>query len=386
MTGETVASTSTLKSRRLRFLLAASLPLLAATAALAVSWLCWINPVIDSPREMAMASRIADGERLYADVIYYYGPIGPWVSGLAVSLFGHYFAVLEIMAAVVAAVLFALLFVLTRRAGSTATALAAVTAGIALCVSAPRGGSFVFPYSSSTLFALAAGFGALVAATGRRSIGQRLALAAGLVLSLLSRGEIGLAATIVVLIAALWTEQPKREAAIEIGLALGALIAAGTVYFLCFQGTPLRELIADGPLKHYVGLPPQWRTFYLQTAGLLHPDRSGLQLGLALLIDGSILAVAAWLRPPATAPWWLRRWAFPLLCAAVFTLYCCSPFSVTSKNLPPVMIPLPLIAGAAALWLLRRRFDAQARARFVLFAFSTAVALRVVLNMGLGPR
>src|SRR5579863_9833134 len=362
MTGETVASTSTLKSRRLRFLLAASLPLLAATAALAVSWLCWINPVIDSPREMAMASRIADGERLYADVIYYYGPIGPWVSGLAVSLFGHYFAVLEIMAAVVAAVLFALLFVLTRRAGSTATALAAVTAGIALCVSAPRGGSFVFPYSSSTLFALAAGFGALVAATGRRSIGQRLALAAGLVLSLLSRGEIGLAATIVV------------------------LIAAGTVYFLCFQGTPLRELIADGPLKHYVGLPPQWRTFYLQTAGLLHPDRSGLQLGLALLIDGSILAVAAWLRPPATAPWWLRRWAFPLLCAAVFTLYCCSPFSVTSKNLPPVMIPLPLIAGAAALWLLRRRFDAQARARFVLFAFSTAVALRVVLNMGLGPR
>jgi hypothetical protein len=385
MTGESPTSTCDLKSRRRRVLLAAILPLLAMAAALSVSWLCWINPLIDSPREMAMASRIADGQRLYADVIYYYGPIGPWVSGLAVSLFGHYFIVLELLSVLLTVLLFALLFVLTRRAGSTATALAAVAAGIAICVAAPRGGSFVFPYSSSTLFALVAGFAALVASTGRRTLDQRVLATACLSMSLLSRGEIGMAAAIVLVIAALRTRQTRRQTFIELAVVGGALLEAGLVYLICFHGTPFRELVADGPLKHYVGLSPQWKTFYLQTAGLLNLNKSGAQLGFGLLIDGVVLAIAATFRPPLWLPSWIRRTAFPALASALFVLYCCSRFSATSKNLPPVLIPMPIIAGVAALWLLRRRFDETARARFLLFAFSTVVASRIVLNMALGP-
>src|ERR1700730_13164960 len=48
---------------------------LAGGASAAVSWQCWINPFIDSGRELDVAARLAAGERLYRDVDFYYGPL-----------------------------------------------------------------------------------------------------------------------------------------------------------------------------------------------------------------------------------------------------------------------------------------------------------------------
>src|SRR5215467_6719950 len=128
------------------------LPLLAAAAALAASWQRWINPFVDSGRELDVPWRLLQGERLYRDVTYYYGPLAPWVDALALRLFGNRWLVLELICAALSALIFLFLFRLTRRAGSPLSATVATTLAAALCMGAPRGGAFIFPYSSSSLF------------------------------------------------------------------------------------------------------------------------------------------------------------------------------------------------------------------------------------------
>src|ERR1700674_3486977 len=142
----------------------AALPVIAGIVAIAVSWQSWIDPLVDSGREMDVPWRLLQGERLYRDITYYYGPIGPWVNALELRLFGNVWLSLELVCTAVSAVIFLLLFRLTRRAGGLLSAATATTLAAAVCMAAPRGGAFVFPYSSSGLFALAGGLLALDAA------------------------------------------------------------------------------------------------------------------------------------------------------------------------------------------------------------------------------
>src|SRR6266540_1478661 len=107
---------------------------------------------------MNVPARIALGERLYRDVVYHYGPAGPWINALAIQLFGKRFAVLEMTGLLAAAVLLYSLFRLTERAGSSLSACVAVTWAAAVCVGASNGGSLLFPYSFGALFAMAGGF------------------------------------------------------------------------------------------------------------------------------------------------------------------------------------------------------------------------------------
>jgi Dolichyl-phosphate-mannose-protein mannosyltransferase len=386
MTAELPPSQPSSQSSRSWLWGALLVPVLGAAASLAVSWQCWINPLIDSPREMAVASRIAAGQHLYSDVVYYYGPVGPWLCGLAVALFGQRFVVLEILAGVVSTLLLALLFVLTRRAGSTGSAVAATAAAATICWGAPNGGAFIFPYASASLFALAAALLALVAASGRRTLANRLLLMGSLTLALLSRAEIGGAAVVALLLAALRSDQPRRSAWSEAAAVLGASLAAAAIYALAFAGASLHDLVADGPLKHYLGLSNQWRMFYLRTAGLTEPMKRLGQLSLGAGLDLLLLAAAAAIAAPAATMPRLRRWLFPLLVGGLLVAYGASPFNLTGRNLPPLWQPLPLVAAGAALWLLRRPLDARSRARFVLFALSAIVASRVAFNLTVGPR
>ena len=118
----------------------------AALASLAATWLRWINPFVDSGREMNVPARLAAGERLYRDVVYYYGPAGPWLQALALrvsgsvgprprlplspaaALFaGHTWLPLEIACLALAAAILFLLYRLAAAAGGPRSALAATT-------------------------------------------------------------------------------------------------------------------------------------------------------------------------------------------------------------------------------------------------------------------
>ena len=69
-----------------------AVPALAGVASALLSWNRWIRPFVDGSRELQVPARLADGERLYRDVSYYYGPAAPWINGAALEIFGRRFA------------------------------------------------------------------------------------------------------------------------------------------------------------------------------------------------------------------------------------------------------------------------------------------------------
>src|SRR5262249_39128611 len=68
--------------------------------------------------------------------------------------------------------------------------------------------------------------------------------------------------------------------------------------------------------------------------------------------------------------------------------YLASPYADRLKNLPPLVAALPLTAAVAAaiLFFVRRPLAGRNRARFLLFGFSAALGVRVVLGLSLGRR
>jgi len=370
------------------------LPVLAAIAALAVSWQSWIDPFVDSGREMDVPWRLLQGERLYGDVTYYYGPLGPWVNALALRLFGNGWLSLELVCAALSALIFVLLFRLTRRAGGLLSAVTATTLAAAVCIAAPRGGAFVFPYSSSSLFALAGGLLALdaAAAPGRR---RRWLAALGVAVALASRLEIGTAAAIALVLAGIRSRHREETRADAQAVALGALIAGG-VYGVALAAIPASSPLADGPFGPILGMPKEWAYLYRMISGLEQPGNASARILVSLLLDGLLLAAAAWWalprtadRPPTARPAADRPARTPRFAIAGLLLlaaYLLSPWCDSAKNLPPLLDVLPPVALAAALALLRRPLEARARSQFLLFFFSAAVASRVFFRIEVGPR
>ncbi|HVR11767.1 MAG TPA: hypothetical protein VMW75_27240 [Thermoanaerobaculia bacterium] len=360
------------------------LPLLAAIAGLAVSWQCWIDPLVDSGREMDVPWRLLHGEHLYRDVTYYYGPVGPWANALALRLFGSSWLTLELVCAALSSCIFVLLFRLTRRAGGLLSATAATALAAAVCLAAPRGGAFVFPYSSSNLFALAGGLLALDAAGAAEPWRRRWLGALGLAVALASRLEVGAAAAIALVLAGL-RSRPREETRTDLqAVAIGSVLAGGA-YGLAFAGVPLGRLLADGPFGPMVGMPREWGHLYLGIFGLEEPLDTAGRLAVSLLLDGLLLAAAALLALPRTGrP--VRRYLFTAAGLSLLIAYAYSPACVAQKNLPPLLAILPALALAAALALMRRPLDARARAQFLLFCWSAAVAARVFFGISVGPR
>ncbi|MEO8433247.1 MAG: hypothetical protein ABI592_17225 [Acidobacteriota bacterium] len=357
---------------------------IAGVLSAAAAWRTWILPFVDSSREMNVPARLAAGERLYRDVVYYYGPAGPWINAAAISIFGRKFAVLEAVGALAAALLFLSLARLTVRAGSRLSALAAAIWAAALCVGSPNGGSFLFPYSFGALWALAGAFAALAAAAGPPSRRSRAAVAAGIALALLAKPEIGVAAAILMLAAALRSEDRSaewRRAATGVGLGVaGAAIG----WAIAAAGLPLSAFAPEGPLALF-SPPAEWRNVYRMMSGFADPAGSASAVATALVLAAGIVAVAlafgsdaAGRRPRAVvAGAWILVGGIVLFLAA-------GPGAQIEDRLPPLLAPMPALSAVAALLLLRAPLDARGRARFLLFAFSAAAASRVLFGLAYG--
>ena len=337
---------------------------------------------------MQVPARVAAGERLYRDVAYYYGPAAPWINGAVLRVFGRNWGVLEIVGGLAGAGLLAALYRLTRRAASPLAAGAAVTLAAALCVGAPNGGSFLFPYAFASLFAIAGGFAALAAAGGEGSRGRNALAAAGLALALLAKPEIGAAAAAALALAAVRAEFWKAEARRTGFVLIGGLLAAAVGYAVAFRGVSLDALRSEGPLVLW-SPPAEWRGVYRLISGFADPAASLSQIATALFLDLAILGAAFAAsrgraadesRPSVLEVAWYA--ALALAIALLDT----STGSRIEDRLPPLLAPMPLVAAAGALLLLRFRLDVMARARFLLFAFSALVASRVVLGVAYGYR
>src|SRR5579864_5373208 len=316
------------------------LPLLAAIAGLAVSWQCWIDPLVDSGREMDVPWRLLHGEHLYRDVTYYYGPVGPWANALALRLFGSSWLTLEVVCAVLSSCIFVLLFRLTRRAGGLLSATAATALAAAMCLAAPRGGAFIFPYSSSNLFALAGGLLALDAA-GAAAPGPRRRLlgALGIAVALASRLELGAAAAVALVLAGIRSRHREETRADLQVVTLGALLAGG-VYGAALAGIPASSRLADGPFAPFLGMPKEWAFLYRMILGVEQPGNASSRMAVSLLLDSLLLAAAAWWAlPRSDRPG--RRHRFAVAGLLLLAAYLLSPWCDTAKNLPPLLAILP---------------------------------------------
>ena len=363
-----------------------AVPALAGVASALLSWNRWIRPFVDGSRELQVPARLAEGERLYRDVSYYYGPAAPWVNGAALEIFGRRFAVLELLGALAAVILLWALFRLTRRAGSTLSAGVAVTIAAAICVGAPNGGAFLFPYAFAALFATAAAVGSLTVLSRRVERTHAVAAALALAFSLLAKAEIGAAAAVVLVVAALRSASPpaERRRILLSVLAAGALAAAG--YAFAFRGIPIASLASEGPLVLF-SPPPEWRQVYRLISGFDDPGAALSRLATALFLGLFVLG-AAWLvsrtaEDAETKPglaetvWWV------LLAAAV--ALCATPVGGRIEDrLPPLLSPAPLASALAAAWLLRAPLDERGRARFLLFGFAALASARVAGNVAYG--
>ncbi len=361
-------------------------PLLAAAASAALTRDRWIHPFVDGSRELQVPARLAAGERLYRDVAYYYGPAAPWANSMAIRAFGRRFGALEAMGAAGAAGLLGALYRLARRAGSPLSAGAAVTVAAAICVGAPNGGAFLFPYAFAALFAVAAGLVCLAAASGAPSSGRTALAAFALGVALLSKAEIGGATAAALLLAVLRGAEgrSRRRQTAAILLAGAAVAAAG--YAIAFRGMGWAELSSEGPLV-LLSPPPEWRQVYRLISGLDDPAASLARLATALFL-GLLVLGAAYLvarasrgggRPGAADLVW---WA--VLAAVV--AFCATPAGGSLEDrLPALLSPMPIAAAVAALALVARGpRDARERARLLLFAFSALVGSRIALNLSYG--
>jgi len=128
----------------------------------AVTWQLWMNPTIDGGREMNTPLRLLEGERLYSQVYYLYGPFAPLFNAALYSLFGIHLNTLYWAGISGSVILVFSVFYLGRFFMSPLEAMLAGSAVLILCVF-KESGNLIFPYTYAVLYGTLAGTFALIA-------------------------------------------------------------------------------------------------------------------------------------------------------------------------------------------------------------------------------
>jgi hypothetical protein len=256
----------------------------------AVSWNRWIEPYVDTGRELMVPWRVAHGDVLYRDVRFYYGPLAPWLAAAVDLAVGRSFAARIALAAAVALLHLEALRRLARRMLSPSRAALATALVVAVCFFLRPGGCHLFPYSLDTSLAVASATGALLLASSGGSRSRDAGAGLLLFAALAARPELGLAG-----IGALTLERligPDSAAKRRLLLIAAAPVgAAAAIYAATSAGTSLPILKKEGWLT-FLFLPPEFRSVYTSFAGVDRPALRGAELALATI---ALLAIGLWL-------------------------------------------------------------------------------------------
>jgi hypothetical protein len=319
------------------------LPYAVFSLLLLLSWNRWIEPYVDSGRELMVPRRISQGERLYRDVHFHHGPLAVYVGAGIDRVAGR-----SLEARIGLAAALALLHLETlRRLSSRLLKPGEAALATALAVAVAfflRPGGWMFPFSFDTAIAAAALAGALLLGQAKTRRGD-IWVAAALTAALLSRVELGLAG----LAAMAWETRGERS---RWPVIAGAPLAiAGAVYGLLSAGVSLDRLIRDGWLR-VVKPPEAFQNVYRTYAGLDEPALRLAEMGLAviavLIIIAGLCAGSAAAARSGRGGVLVQTLTLAVL-AAVAALSLFPPDSLvpTLRLLPPLIrIVPPLILGA----------------------------------------
>ncbi len=318
-----------------------------------VSWNRWLEPYVDSGRELMVPWRVSRGERLYAQVEFHHGPLGPWAAAAVDRVFGASLPARTALAAAVALLNLAGLSALSRRLMPPWRAALAASVAVAAAMFL-RPGGWLFPFSFDAAIAVAATTWALELSQRDTHKGDAIAGAA-LAMALLSRLEVGLAALAIIAVAA--RAVPRRL----MRLAAWPLSAAAAGYLLASVGIPIRTLVSDGWLR-LLDPPAAFRNVYLAYAGL---DQIGLRgaewllAAVVLLLAGAFLALASLAASRLRSRW--SRLAVNAAAIGVLALAAAAGLRPPARLagpaslFPPLVRVVPLCVAAAALGRLAQR-------------------------------
>ena len=187
----------------------------------AVTWNTWGDPGRDTGYDLVAASRVAHGDLPYIDFTYYYGPLAPFILGLAARLGGDGLAPAVAVGLLTVAVIIGLTYMLARTFVAPFGAFLAALLTLTLAL-APTNFSYVLPHTSAMTFGMAALLGMLTALARRRFLVAGLSL--GLVA--LTKPELEVAA-VAALLAWCWSKRPSRSDVLALaaaGIAVPALV------------------------------------------------------------------------------------------------------------------------------------------------------------------
>jgi hypothetical protein len=196
-----------------------------AAVAFAQSYARWLDPIIDTGRDLYIPEQLAHGAKLYRDIRYQYLPLAPYLLMLITGAIGHslaaYVAIGIAQAAVVAASLWA---ALRRPLPAFAATLSFVA--ICFCGASTWGSNFLFPYSYAATFGMAL----LCVALAAFIRGHNMPAVAALVCASWCKVEYAIAAGVIVLVLTLARRTTMRQAG-AYAAAMLATFAAVAVYF-----------------------------------------------------------------------------------------------------------------------------------------------------------
>ena len=375
------------------------LPAIAVTALfvfmLFVTWNRWSHPIIDQGREMNVPARILSGERLYIDIMYYYGPFAPYFNALLYQVFGVHLKTLYASGILCAALVLVMIHWIGRRLLSPWAAALSTSLVLVTCAIQVNLGNYVQPYSYAALYGWTFAVGALVCALQYLRADAEVAmlvggaLAAGAIickpeLTLLGLAPAGVAWALQSSSAGRWRWRPLLL------LIVAPLAIAGSVYGVLLWLVPWKFLVTD---TYRAFTQPQMVYFGHFLDGTLYWPQTGWALlagiGVLACMAGASALFGLGSDPAESMFRGSRAWAVWLvtvLGAAAWYGGSSRSGSIGSNPLRSAPLVLASIVLTTAWHTYRAKsrgatLSIQERSLLVIAVFSSLAIVRVILNV-----
>src|SRR5438477_5527203 len=122
--------------------------------AAAQSWRRWLDPIVDTGRDLYIAEQLGRGLRLYCDIRYEYPPLAPYLLAGITRFTGHSLAAYAAIGFAQSIAIAALLWLIARRVGGRRAALTTALLFAAVNFTGATLYNFIFPYSYAATFGM----------------------------------------------------------------------------------------------------------------------------------------------------------------------------------------------------------------------------------------
>jgi hypothetical protein len=217
--------------------------LIVAAIAFTQSYQRWLDPIIDTGRDLYIPEQIDHGARLYRDIRYQYPPLAPYALALVTGVVGHSLASYTAIGLLQSVVIAAALWLIGRRTAGTIAAFVAAMFFVSLsfCGATTWGANFLFPYSYGATIGMA-----LIVASLALFIYDRSSLAlVPLFFATWSKVEYAMAAAVIIVALAVI----RRISLLQIaGFVAAEAVAAGLAlwYFPNIRDNVFAESLTKG--------------------------------------------------------------------------------------------------------------------------------------------